>query len=207
MRTDKDLDDNRLSTEDIAGADRHQDTPDADRYQDMPDETGEHRDLGTTDRYDTMDDEPRAMTDERDLPDAESHAGTTRLDDEPRMDEPRMDGRMDDEPAGTTPSATAHMGPSNGDDAPLELFGADEIDRFRDEWRDLQGRFVDDPQEAVQGADHLVAEVMKSLATTFTEHKHELEGQWRQEGSEAHTEELRQALRRYRTFFNQLLNA
>jgi len=191
MRTDKDLDDNRLSTEDIAGADRHQDTPDADRYQDMPDETGEHRDLGTTDRYDTMDDEPRAMTDERDLPDAESHAGTTRL---------------DDEPAATT-SATAHMGPSNGDDAPLELFGADEIDRFRDEWRDLQGRFVDDPQEAVQGADHLVAEVMKSLATTFTEHKHELEGQWRQEGSEAHTEELRQALRRYRTFFNQLLNA
>jgi len=171
MRTDKDLDDNRLSTEDIAGADRHQDLPD---------------------------DEPRDLTDEReftdeqhDLPDAETHTETT---------------DMGTEYTETVPAEPAHMGQSNGDDAPLELFGEDEIDRFRDEWRDLQGRFVDDPREAVQGADHLVAEVMKSLATTFTEHKHELEGQW-QHGSEAQTEELRLALRRYRTFFNQLLNA
>jgi len=91
-------------------------------------------------------------------------------------------------------------------DAPLELFGRDQVDRFRGEWRDLQARFVDEPREAVQGADHLVAEVMQSLAGTFNDHKHELEGQW-QHGSEVKTEELRLALRRYRTFFDQLLNA
>ena len=94
--------------------------------------------------------------------------------------------------------------PTNGDEAPLELFGEDEVERFRVEWREIQARFVDDPREAVQGADQLVAEVMRSLATTFNEHKHELEGQW-QHGSDAETEDLRQALRHYRTFFNQLL--
>jgi hypothetical protein len=96
--------------------------------------------------------------------------------------------------------------PRENDDAPLELFGRDDVDRFRVEWREIQARFVDDPRDAVQGADHLVAEVMRSLATTFSEHKHELEGQW-QEGSDAETEDLRQALRHYRTFFNQLLSS
>lgn len=94
----------------------------------------------------------------------------------------------------------------NEDDAPLELFGEDEVESFRDEWRDIQARFVDDPREAVEGADHLVAEVMSALATTFNNHKHDLEHQW-QEGSDVQTEDLRQALRRDRTFFDQLLNA
>jgi len=96
--------------------------------------------------------------------------------------------------------------PANGQEAPLELFGPDEVTRFRTKWSEVQARFVDDPREAVHGADQLVSEVMGSLATTFTSHKHELEGQW-QHGSEAQTEELRQALRRYRVFFDQLLNA
>jgi len=96
--------------------------------------------------------------------------------------------------------------PWENDEAPLELFGRDDVDRFRVEWREIQARFVDDPRDAVQGADHLVAEVMRSLATTFSEHKHELEGQW-QEGSDVETEDLRQALRHYRTFFNQLLSS
>jgi hypothetical protein len=78
---------------------------------------------------------------------------------------------------------------------PEKLFGQDEVERFRVEWREIQARFVDDPREAVQGADHLVAEVIRSLATMFNEHKHELEGQWRG-GSDAETEDLRQALRR-----------
>jgi len=96
--------------------------------------------------------------------------------------------------------------PGNGTETPLELFGQDEVTRFRVEWREIQARFVDDPKEAVRGADHLVSEVMGSLATTFTNHKHELEAQW-QHGSDEQTEDLRQALRSYRTFFNQLLDA
>ena len=97
--------------------------------------------------------------------------------------------------------------PAVGDDeSPVHLFQPEVAERFRVEWQQIQTRFVDDPKGAVQGADHLLAEVLQSLTGTFTERKHELEGQWHGE-SEALTEDLRLALRRYRTFFNQLLDA
>ncbi|MCG8914989.1 hypothetical protein L6E12_04190 [Actinokineospora sp. PR83] len=88
-----------------------------------------------------------------------------------------------------------------------ELFATAEVERFRGEWSKVQANFVDDPRAAVRDADHLVAEVMQNLAKTFAEHKRDLEGQWQGgDDSEAHTEDLRQALRRYRSFFNQLLH-
>ncbi|MEJ8667546.1 hypothetical protein WKI71_00275 [Streptomyces sp. MS1.AVA.1] len=68
----------------------------------------------------------------------------------------------------------------------------------------MQNKFVDDPREAVHTADALVADVMQQLATTFADHKQELEGQWNR-GEQANTEDLRQALRHYRAFFNRLL--
>ncbi|GAB2969630.1 hypothetical protein GCM10027184_18380 [Saccharothrix stipae] len=88
-------------------------------------------------------------------------------------------------------------------DAPL--FTTDDAADYQAEWRALQADFVDDPREAVQRADELVAQVMQTLATTFTEHKHALEEQW-QRGDEVQTEELRQALKRYRSFFDRLLS-
>lgn len=88
-------------------------------------------------------------------------------------------------------------------DAPL--FTPDDAADYQAEWRALQADFVDDPREAVQRADELVAQVMQSLATTFTQHKHSLEEQW-QQGDEVQTEELRQALKRYRSFFDRLLS-
>jgi hypothetical protein len=84
------------------------------------------------------------------------------------------------------------------------LVPADE-DRFRQRWADVQARFVDDPQEAVRTADGLVAELMQSLAQGFSEHKGSLEAQW-QSGGDPDTEELRQALQRYRSFFDRLLS-
>ncbi|QIK10833.1 hypothetical protein G7Z12_37000 [Streptomyces sp. ID38640] len=80
-----------------------------------------------------------------------------------------------------------------------------EQDEFRSRWQRIQSEFVDDPREAVGAADTLVAEVMQALATTFSEHKQGLEGQWHR-GEEVATEELRVALQRYRSFFNRLLN-
>ncbi|MCE7000870.1 hypothetical protein LZG04_39550 [Saccharothrix sp. S26] len=88
-------------------------------------------------------------------------------------------------------------------DAPL--FTTEDAADYQAEWRALQADFVDDPREAVQRADELVAQVMQTLATTFNEHKHALEEQW-QRGDEVQTEELRQALKRYRTFFDRLLS-
>jgi hypothetical protein len=83
------------------------------------------------------------------------------------------------------------------------LSSADET-RFRQSWRELQARFVDDPQEAVRGADALVTAVIQALSERFTEHKGRLESHWRR-GDEPDTEELRQALQRYRDFFDRLL--
>ncbi|MFE2585503.1 hypothetical protein [Streptomyces sp. NPDC059378] len=80
-----------------------------------------------------------------------------------------------------------------------------EEDGYRERWQRIQSRFVDDPRDAVHDADALVAEVMQTLAATFAQHKKDLEGQWGQ-GRRVSTEELRGALRRYRSFFNRLLS-
>jgi len=88
-------------------------------------------------------------------------------------------------------------------DAPL--FATEDAENFQVEWRALQAEFVDDPREAVQRADELVTQVMQVLTDTFAQHKHALEEQW-QRGDEVQTEELRQALKRYRAFFDRLLS-
>ncbi len=85
-----------------------------------------------------------------------------------------------------------------------ELIEGSDSDRFRSRWHEVQAAFVDDPQRAVQDADQLVAELMQTLAATFAERKQSLEGQWR-DGGDAETEDLRLALRSYRSFFDQLL--
>jgi hypothetical protein len=106
-----------------------------------------------------------------------------------------------------TDAATASGGdkrPSTDDGAEAPpLIDEEKVTGFRDRWQGVQTGFVDDPQKAVREADELVAGVISALATTFAEHKSELEGQW-QHGEPA-TEDLRLALRRYRSFFDQLL--
>jgi len=84
------------------------------------------------------------------------------------------------------------------------LFDEADAARFRDRWHEVQAGFVDDPKRSVQDADVLVAELMQSLASAFSQRKHLLEEKWR-EGSSAETEDLRLALRGYRSFLDQLL--
>ena len=105
---------------------------------------------------------------------------------------------------GTTMTGTLAGTPDDGDDG--ELFAPEDSADFERRWADVQTRFVDDPRSAVESADHLVAEVMQTLARRFADKKESLEDQWNG-GSEAETEELRQALQRYRTFFHRLLAA
>lgn len=106
-----------------------------------------------------------------------------------------------------THAETSTPGPERAgtveDEAP-QLLSAADADGFRSRWQEIQSKFVDDPREAVQSADALVAEVMQSLATTFADHKQTLEGQWNR-GEQVDTEGLRMALRHYRSFFNRLL--
>ncbi|MET7289949.1 hypothetical protein [Streptomyces sp. NPDC005573] len=97
-------------------------------------------------------------------------------------------------------------GADEGKEGEEPLIAASESESYRERWGRIQGDFVDDPKEAVRAADSLVAEVIQSLAETFSDHKKELEAQWSR-GEEVKTEGLRLALQQYRTFFNKLLHA
>lgn len=90
-----------------------------------------------------------------------------------------------------------------GDTSPL--FDTADSRRFQGEWEAIQTGFVDEPRGAVQQADALVADLMQRLAATFAEERSNLEAQWDQ-GDEVSTEDLRLALRHYRSFFARLLN-
>ncbi|MET9319284.1 hypothetical protein ABZX75_03655 [Streptomyces sp. NPDC003038] len=105
----------------------------------------------------------------------------------------------DEEPAGEEERSVSE---SDAQDKPL--LDSKDAEEYRRAWSDIQGRFVDDPQDAVRSADTLVAEVMQTLAKTFSDHKKELQGPW-DRGEEVATEDLRLALQHYRSFFDRLL--
>ena len=96
-------------------------------------------------------------------------------------------------------------------------------ERFAEQWRDVQGRFVDAPQEAVRESDRLVREVMRQRGypvddfeqradDVSVDHPHVVENYRaaghiaeRNERGEASTEDLRQATVHYRALFEELL--
>lgn len=167
---------------------------------------GYRDDLPEQDRTDfrepgTADDDQSLST--ADLASAGRHdAGTTPAESGGDVEAPAGSGGDVETPAASggdveTPAT------SGGDVETPALIDEEKVTGFRDRWQHVQTGFVDDPKQAVQQADELVAAVISALATTFAEHKSELEGQWQQ--GEPATEELRIALRRYRSFFDQLL--
>lgn len=86
------------------------------------------------------------------------------------------------------------------------LFAEDERESITDRWTRIQSAFVDEPREAVQQADELVAELMQHLARIFADERGQLEAQW-SSGTDVSTEDLRLGLQRYREFFHRLLAA
>jgi hypothetical protein len=91
------------------------------------------------------------------------------------------------------------------DDRPMPMFAGAEAAGYRTQWDAIQTGFVDEPRKAVEEADALVALVMKRLSDVFTDERTSLEHQWGK-GDEISTEDLRVALRRYRSFFERLLS-
>jgi hypothetical protein len=95
--------------------------------------------------------------------------------------------------------------------------------RFADEWRDLQERFLDEPAQAADAADSLVTRVMEARGYPMTDFDAQAElvsvdypdtvenyrlahaVQQRSQNQQASTEDLREALLRYRSLFNELL--
>lgn len=128
---------------------------------------------------------------------------------------------MVDPDAGTAEAGTAEAGAATGAGAagmadraarptpgavPADaatLFDAAAAQGFRDRWRDVQLRFVDDPKAAVGEAQALVDEAMEALAAALRDQKSKLGG-WQESGS-ADTEQLRVAVRGYRDFLDRVL--
>jgi len=176
-----------LSTADLAGGatprdrmTRDQDTTastiDADR--DMRNETFRSTDTETADRdFSTRDETSTGMS-----------SGSSTM--------PRR--------GSTLPNPAATDGASSGTGTE-PLFPSSEAESFRSRWVEVQTGFVDEPRNAVEQADGLVAEMMKRLATVFADERARLEEQWSR-GDDIGTEDLRQALRRYRSFFDRLLS-
>ena len=86
-----------------------------------------------------------------------------------------------------------------------QLLAQDLVSELRGRWDQVQTGFVDEPRAAVKEADELVAQAMKRLAEVFADERARLEQQW-DRGDNVNTEDLRIALKKYRTFFQRLLS-
>lgn len=143
------------------------------------------------------------------------HVGDETAEDMPLTREDQPDGETREQPAQVDPETVGAAGsetPPTGrvdadGEATASLLPAERSDRFEQRWHEIQASFVDEPREAVEQADTLVAELMQELASGFSETRSRLESQWDNEGGEVSTEDLRVALTRYRSFFNRLLSA
>jgi len=89
-------------------------------------------------------------------------------------------------------------------DEAVPLLSENQAEDFRSRWQKIQTVFVDDPRNSVENADNLVERLMNSITETFAKERNSLEEHWNQ-GAEASTEDLRLAIKRYRSFFNRLL--
>jgi hypothetical protein len=102
------------------------------------------------------------------------------------------------------PSEAVTASNTRSDEALVALFPSELTETYRSRWVSIQSSFVDDPRQAVRSGDELVAEIMTNLANTFADERHKVEDQLDETGAGS-TENLRLALRRYRSFFERLL--
>jgi hypothetical protein len=110
-------------------------------------------------------------------------------------------------PAGrSAPDAAGHGSVTAGPGPRASLLEDGELQSITMRWKDIQAEFVDEPEQAVQEADALVAELMQRLAAMFANERAGLEKRLAGD-QQVSTEDLRQGLRRYRSFFERLLAA
>lgn len=129
-----------------------------------------------------------------------------------RTDPARPDKKMETEPPRNVrrmePGARRDMEPRAGavheGEHPSALLPGNEASDMRRRWETIQTGFVDEPRRCVEEADSLVAQTMKRVAEVFAQERSNLEAQW-SKGQDVSTEDLRVALKRYRSFFDRLL--
>ena len=87
----------------------------------------------------------------------------------------------------------------------MSLFHDEDGRGFRTRWDAIQTGFVDQPRAAVEQADALVDDMLKRLTEGFGAERSKLDSNWSR-GQDVSTEDLRVALKRYRSFFERLLS-
>ena len=107
---------------------------------------------------------------------------------------------MDEQPVENRTAASMN----EEDERLVALFEDEESSKFRTQWLNIQSKFVDNPRESVREADELVANVLKSVTMSFHNRRSSLEKEWNS-GGNVSTEDMRLALKRYRSFFDRLL--
>jgi hypothetical protein len=107
--------------------------------------------------------------------------------------------------ANGTPGGSALTAATAAQEPNLPLFVQSDTQDFRSRWERIQSGFVDEPRTAVVKADELVANTIKRLAEVFATERHRMETEW-DKTDNVSTEDLRIALRRYRSFFDRLLS-
>ena len=125
--------------------------------------------------------------------------------DEPAQDTTRA-GHIDRDPSSERiePEGATGPGASTPWSAHAGLLPDDELVIYQERWDELQVRFIDEPRHSVRQADDLVGEVTRQIAERFTHGRDDFEKRW-EGGDEPTTEELRQALQRYRDYFRRLV--
>lgn len=113
--------------------------------------------------------------------------------------QPRVEQRSDDRVS----ENQAPSGPTTEELVPL--FEEEAAKKFRSRWLGIQSKFVDDPRDSVKQADDLVADIIKSVTMSFADRRMDLEKQWNSGENNISTEDMRLALKRYRSFFERLL--
>jgi hypothetical protein len=109
--------------------------------------------------------------------------------------------------ANSTSTSGAATGPAvvrAREEDKVALFITNEANELRGRWDGIQVGFVDEPRKSVQEADALVSATITRLAEMFAAERQKLEQQW-DRSENVSTEDLRLALRRYRSFFARLL--
>jgi len=108
--------------------------------------------------------------------------------------------------AGATHAGSSAAPASAGSDAEgrERLIPQQRATEYGSRWDQVKGDFVDEPRRAVAGADALVGELLDELQELFGQQRRSLDQGL--DKDETSTEDLRLALRRYRSFFDRLLS-
>lgn len=106
---------------------------------------------------------------------------------------------------GSPPTGSPAHAAGPGSEPGSVLLPQDERDKLGLRLQQALSTFVDSPRQAVEEADGLFDDAVRHLTETLTERRRTLREGWQGHDTEAHTEELRLALRQYREATERLL--